>query len=290
MNRAIEAVLNERRRQVVEEGWTPEHDDEHNAGEMALAAACYALPEAQRALLSETRSDLRDVGRSAGEPIMVKHESHVPSLWPSSWAGWWWKPKTRRQDLIRAAALLLAEIERIDRADEHDAPHLLSNTGMPPPTGSTLQNKEGAAFDDGQPTLEVPWKYRVCAGVYFGSAALVVASPRSKETCLLVGIGDCLVDSMWAPMVQEVRRVELPEEQVAYVVSLFSESDSLTFLATRFRLAVPDLLSRLQKAFGTAVSAPTEDVAIELITKTGQGTIEPDCTIQTNPQGYPCAA
>ncbi|MBV6578953.1 hypothetical protein JL978_18680, partial [Acinetobacter baumannii] len=36
-------------------------------------------------------------------------------------AGWWpfadtfWKPKSPRQDLVRAAALLIAEIERLDR-------------------------------------------------------------------------------------------------------------------------------------------------------------------------------
>ena len=35
-------------------------------------------------------------------------------LWP--WAASWWKPKNRRRDLVRAAALIVAEIERIDRA------------------------------------------------------------------------------------------------------------------------------------------------------------------------------
>ncbi|MCT5529908.1 hypothetical protein LZL70_30340, partial [Pseudomonas aeruginosa] len=36
-------VQAERRRQVEAEGWTPEHDDEHSHGQMARAAACYAL-------------------------------------------------------------------------------------------------------------------------------------------------------------------------------------------------------------------------------------------------------
>jgi hypothetical protein len=35
-------------------------------------------------------------------------------LWP--WHDDWWKPKDRRRDLIRAAALIVAEIERLDRA------------------------------------------------------------------------------------------------------------------------------------------------------------------------------
>jgi len=34
----------------------------------------------------------------------------------SAWAREWWKPKDRRRDLIRAAALIVAEIERLDHA------------------------------------------------------------------------------------------------------------------------------------------------------------------------------
>src|SRR4051794_28113659 len=34
----------ERRRQITQEGWTSEHDDQHDSGEMALAAALYASP------------------------------------------------------------------------------------------------------------------------------------------------------------------------------------------------------------------------------------------------------
>lgn len=40
---AASDVLAERQRQVTAEGWTPEHDDEHSDGEMALAASSYAL-------------------------------------------------------------------------------------------------------------------------------------------------------------------------------------------------------------------------------------------------------
>jgi hypothetical protein len=35
-------------------------------------------------------------------------------LWP--WSVQWWKPKDRRRDLVRAGALIVAEIERLDRA------------------------------------------------------------------------------------------------------------------------------------------------------------------------------
>lgn len=42
-NPAILDVIAERQRQQSAEGWTPEHDDEHSGGEMALAASSYAL-------------------------------------------------------------------------------------------------------------------------------------------------------------------------------------------------------------------------------------------------------
>ncbi|HBY7410447.1 TPA: hypothetical protein MI637_19990 [Klebsiella pneumoniae] len=84
-------VLAERQRQVTAEGWTPAHDDEYEHGELADAAGCYALS-----------SELFDC---AGEP---------PRPWP--WPDEWWKPTNRRRDLVKAGALILAEIERLDRA------------------------------------------------------------------------------------------------------------------------------------------------------------------------------
>lgn len=40
----VEKIAAERERQVREEGWTPEHDDEHGWGQMALVAALFATP------------------------------------------------------------------------------------------------------------------------------------------------------------------------------------------------------------------------------------------------------
>lgn len=88
-------VAAERRRQIEVEGWSPAHDDEHGNGEMASAAACYCL----------------HAGHSG---VRLDCGGKVPSDWP--WADGWWKPKDRRRDLIRALALLTAEVERIDRA------------------------------------------------------------------------------------------------------------------------------------------------------------------------------
>ncbi len=41
----VELIAAERARQVEVEGWTPEHDDQHWTGELAMAAALYAAPQ-----------------------------------------------------------------------------------------------------------------------------------------------------------------------------------------------------------------------------------------------------
>ncbi len=97
-------VLGERRRQVEVEGWTAEHDAEHDDQSLAWAAACYAMPDPLR-----FGGDLSRWREGAGHVV-------PPLAWPQSWHPSWWKPKDRRSDLVRAAALLLAEIERLDRA------------------------------------------------------------------------------------------------------------------------------------------------------------------------------
>ena len=40
---ALDDIAAERERQISAEGWTPEHDDEHGNGELAMAASAYAF-------------------------------------------------------------------------------------------------------------------------------------------------------------------------------------------------------------------------------------------------------
>ncbi len=80
-------VQAERRRQITAEGWTPEHDDLYCAAELPRAAAAYILNGAN---------------------------DEAPAIWPFS--AKWWKPRDARANYVRAAALILAEIERLDRA------------------------------------------------------------------------------------------------------------------------------------------------------------------------------
>lgn len=85
------AILLERIRQVEKEGWTHLHDDEHDNGELVDAAICYL--------------------------------GHVNVAEPSP--GWpfdemWWKPEDREANLIRAGALIAAELDRLYRCRRKD--------------------------------------------------------------------------------------------------------------------------------------------------------------------------
>lgn len=98
-NGVVAEIHMERARQKTCEDWTPEHDDEHDLEELALAAACYAV----------------------GRPIRLVLSSGGRELWP--WAKRWDKRSQhpRRRQLVIAAALIVAEIERLDRAAEFQA-------------------------------------------------------------------------------------------------------------------------------------------------------------------------
>ena len=94
----IDEIGEERARQRNVEKWSTPHDDEHDDGAMARAAATYA--------------------GNAGVIIDEAYEASkapyfAPAAWP--WDRKWWKPKNRRRDLVKAAALIVAEIERLDR-------------------------------------------------------------------------------------------------------------------------------------------------------------------------------
>jgi hypothetical protein len=84
----LQAVIAERFAHLDREGWSAEHDDAHRPRELAQAGAAYAL--------------------HAGT-----ESSTVPHEWP--WSDGWWKPYGFRRDLVRAAALVIAEGDRFDR-------------------------------------------------------------------------------------------------------------------------------------------------------------------------------
>lgn len=103
--KAADDVLVERKRQVEAEGWTPEHDDQHDRGEMARAAGLYAL------IAGADPTNLRNAEQGYGMGDV--YQEVMNRLWP--WSRSWFKSTTRRRNLVKAGALILAEIERIDR-------------------------------------------------------------------------------------------------------------------------------------------------------------------------------
>lgn len=98
---AVADVLNERRRQVEAEGYDPAHDDEHANDEIAALACYYAMPPAAR--------DWSALDTGYGDTFGA-------AIIPAGWA----VPGAcdRRRELVKAAALILVEIERMDRAAE----------------------------------------------------------------------------------------------------------------------------------------------------------------------------
>ena len=94
--RVVDEIAAERKRQMWDENWSPEHDDRHTRREMALAAMGYV--------------------QAASVVIPKGATLPPPKYWP--WSPEWWKPKDPRRNLVKAAALIVAEIERLDRAHE----------------------------------------------------------------------------------------------------------------------------------------------------------------------------
>jgi hypothetical protein len=90
-----ELIAAERKRQMSEEGWTPGHDDGHAECELVCAAACY-----------------------------LNEHAKIPTVhsfidWP--WDLRFWKPSDDPiRNLVKAGALIAAEIDRLKRLEEQD--------------------------------------------------------------------------------------------------------------------------------------------------------------------------
>lgn len=89
MKNGIQLIMQERARQIQEEGWSAAHDDSHDTGELLRAGQCYF------------------------DHYYRKPFKTPPLDWP--WAKGWWKPKDGIRNLIKAGALFKAEIDRLTR-------------------------------------------------------------------------------------------------------------------------------------------------------------------------------
>ena len=103
-SKAVLDVLNERNRQINQENYSAEQDDQYQNNELLRASVGYAEHVVAR-------------GWVYSDANPEKYQSEEESeFWP--WPSESWKPKNPRADLVRATALLIAEIERMDRASE----------------------------------------------------------------------------------------------------------------------------------------------------------------------------
>jgi hypothetical protein len=86
-------IAHERRRQILNEGFDSNHDAGHRDQSLAVAGACYALT-----------GDLCD--KEIWDKPLLDY------LWP--WESQWWKPdQSRVRNLVKAGALIAAEIDRL---------------------------------------------------------------------------------------------------------------------------------------------------------------------------------
>ncbi len=114
----VELIAAERQRQISKENWTADHDDEHGGAEMALMAAHYTLRAAR-----EDTPDQTMAGPESNDLTRLI-DLAVPLLIPE---GWWPSSKAkicnldgRIGNLVRAGALIAAEIDRLQRARKPD--------------------------------------------------------------------------------------------------------------------------------------------------------------------------
>ena len=117
----VSMIAAERARQIAEEGYSAEHDDEHESGDMALAAALYAAPE-----LLFARRDFA-AGVTFTDPFPWRYDKRfgcgeakenpgnvLPC--PSTYTD-----EERTGLLVKAGALIAAEVDRLLRKAERGA-------------------------------------------------------------------------------------------------------------------------------------------------------------------------
>ena len=108
MKTGIELITEERQRQITKEGYTPIRDEAHDHRELASAASSYVSHYVARAWTFN--NELGMPGITDGP---FTYRSRMPDSWP--WDEESWKPKNPLYDLVRAGALIAAEIDRVQR-------------------------------------------------------------------------------------------------------------------------------------------------------------------------------
>jgi len=94
---SVQLIAEERTRLIEKEGWTASHDDGHKSGELSRGAGAYV--------------------HYSYWQVNSKPVNRIPEEWP--WDKTWWKPSDDPiRNLVKAGALIAAEIDRIRRKNE----------------------------------------------------------------------------------------------------------------------------------------------------------------------------
>lgn len=92
-SKGAKLIAEERRRQVEEEGWDAKHDAQHSPGDLSYVARCYTS-------------------------VYIHENTPLPEGWP--WNVEYWKPSDDKiKNLVRAGALIAAEIDLLLRRKKH---------------------------------------------------------------------------------------------------------------------------------------------------------------------------
>lgn len=93
----LDLIAAERKRQIEEEGYSPQNDSKYTFNQLSRAGASYALPEQDR---------------------LYHNGSKSPVTWP--FGPEWWKPSPgdRKRELVKAGALIAAELDRMLEAEK----------------------------------------------------------------------------------------------------------------------------------------------------------------------------
>lgn len=117
--KGIELIEAERKRQIEEEGYDASHDWKHNSDELATAAAIYAMTEKYR-------------------------QENIMNMWPFAPEYYKPSPNDRIRELVKAGALIAAEIDlQLHRKEFDEWQEKSKNKTNKPTSYKCVRDKDG---------------------------------------------------------------------------------------------------------------------------------------------------
>ena len=103
MKKGIELIADERKRQIDVEGYSQQHDSQHNASEFIYAAISYIES-------AKVGVNCQEMGHT-NENVIMMRKNDKRLFFP--WGEANFKPTTNIRDLVKAGALIAATIDRL---------------------------------------------------------------------------------------------------------------------------------------------------------------------------------